>query len=391
MSPLYTDRVAAALSAKGTAFEGAQKEIREDLKQLQAALAAFAELPLSEVKARIGDLLRPGAKPTTEQDSHPLVVKFGQDWANHQQARAWAQEVLAGVPTFAADGSQIFPSRDMSVQVGLVQIGWFENAHDAQGTYEKDVAVEVLAGDDLNRPPYEPGFAEREIEWRRFAGEVDRILAFVEAHAGQRAVAFLDGTYILSFIRDMTPKRREAYIAKVQTVLARSEESGVPVVGFVDSSNTVDLVSLLSHLFEYKGSRISDANLMRRHMDWGDRSRMFVCSRDDGVADDFVSTAYYEDVVFTYVQTSRSTPPARVELPKWVFEQGLHDWVLDVVRAECVVGVGYPYPLETADAVAVLSMQDRERFYRLFQEFAESRGIKVRFSRKSLSKRGRRV
>ena len=26
---------------------------------------------------------------------------------------------------------------------------------------------------------------------------------------------------------------------------------------------------------------------------------------------------------------------------------------LDIVRAEVVVGIGYPYPLETADAVAV--------------------------------------
>jgi len=64
--------------------------------------------------------------------------------------------------------------------------------------------------------------------------------------------------------------------------------------------------------------------------------------------------------------------------------------VIDLVRAECIVGVGYPYALETADAVAVLTMQDRERFYRLFQRFAEGEGLELRFSRKSVSKRGRR-
>ena len=61
------------------------------------------------------------------------------------------------------------------------------------------------------------------------------------------------------------------------------------------------------------------------------------------------------------------------------------------MRAECVVGAGYPYALETADAVAVLTMQDRERFYWLFQEFAEREGLPLQFSRKAVSKRGRRV
>ena len=44
----------------------------------------------------------------------------------------------------------------------------------------------------------------------------------------------------------------------------------------------------------------------------------------------------------------------------------------------------------TADAVAVITMQDRERFSRVFQEFAEKEGLPLRFSRKATSKRGRR-
>jgi hypothetical protein len=61
------------------------------------------------------------------------------------------------------------------------------------------------------------------------------------------------------------------------------------------------------------------------------------------------------------------------------------------VRAECIVGTGYPYCLETVDAVAVLTMEDRERFYRLFQEFAERENLALRFSRKAVSKRYRRI
>jgi len=121
-------------------------------------------------------------------------------------------------------------------------------------------------------------------------------------------------------------------------------------------------------------------------MRWGDRTQVYVCARDDDVLN-----KYYERVCFVYLETTADNPPARVEFPRWLYETGEHERVLDLVRAECVVGTGYPYALETADAVAVLTMQDRERFYRLFQEFAEREGLPLRFSRKAVSKRGRRV
>jgi hypothetical protein len=121
-------------------------------------------------------------------------------------------------------------------------------------------------------------------------------------------------------------------------------------------------------------------------MSWGDRSQVFVCARNDGVLN-----KYYERVCFVYLKTTAHNSPARVEFPRWVFEAGEHEHVLDLVRAECVVGTGYPYAVETVDAVAVLTMQDRERFYRLFQKFAEQEGLHPRFSRKAVSKRRRRT
>ena len=36
--------------------------------------------------------------------------------------------------------------------------------------------------------------------------------------------------------------------------------------------------------------------------------------------------------------------------------QGLLERVVDVVRAECVAGTGYPYAMETADALAVITL-----------------------------------
>ncbi|MBV9711406.1 MAG: hypothetical protein JO011_10920, partial [Ktedonobacteraceae bacterium] len=69
---------------------------------------------------------------------------------------------------------------------------------------------------------------------------------------------------------------------------------------------------------------------------------------------------------------------------------GILEPVLDVVRAESIAGNGYPYAIETADAVSVITMQDRDEFYAQFQTFMEKQGVKFTFSNKSISKSRRR-
>jgi hypothetical protein len=82
--------------------------------------------------------------------------------------------------------------------------------------------------------------------------------------------------------------------------------------------------------------------------------------------------------------------PARLDIPSWIFEAGLLQEVLDAVRAECVVGNGYPYALETADAAAVITAQDRARILQTLQMFAEQEKLGFRISRKAMSKSRRR-
>jgi hypothetical protein len=64
--------------------------------------------------------------------------------------------------------------------------------------------------------------------------------------------------------------------------------------------------------------------------------------------------------------------------------------VLDTVRAECVIGLGYPYALETADQIAVITNRDREMFLRALQDFAMREKLAFSVSRKAASKGRRR-
>jgi hypothetical protein len=108
---------------------------------------------------------------------------------------------------------------------------------------------------------------------------------------------------------------------------------------------------------------------------------------------------------FLYLKTGQDRFPARLDFPRWILDAdpgtpakawvsgqvpSLLDRVVDLVRAEVVVGCGYPYALETADAAAVLTAEDRMSFYRLFHEFARANGIQASLPGKSISKLHRR-
>ncbi len=399
MTPLYVDRVSAALHDKRDRFRLSEQKIADSLNRLEGVVHNFEMMTLREIADRleaIGPDARFGALPTREQEELPLLIPFeeGRRWSHHRQAREWAMDILSGVTTVAVDGSAIDPSGDLSVQVGMIQIGWFQNPHDTAQSYVKDVTVQIVSPDDLEGrdPP------DMEMAWLRTRGELDRIIQFMQAHKGARAVAFLDGTLTISFVRNMDEERQKQYRDLVREVLRQSKESRIPLVGYIDSSKSIDLMTLLLSLSSgakqgYDRTRslgVTDAALLRadpRGMGWGGRSRTFICNRDDSV----IGNEYYEDICFTYFQTTQGNPPARLEIPRWVFEDPkLYEWVINVVRAECVVGVGYPYPIETADAVAVLTGEDRERFLRLFQEFAANENISVYMGKKVTSKRGRR-
>ena len=390
----HRGKVIAALEAKADRFTGYEATASEALAGYEQALSELSSLDRAEVEARLAGVDWPGARPTVEHDKYPeVVVPFGQTWANHEQARAWARGVLEGVPTVAVDGSQITPSKDISLPVGAVQVGWFVNPHAEGQPYVKDVTFEVLAPDELADEREDVlGFPDWRVNARRFALECQKLVEMMEAarESATKPVCFFDGSLVVSFVQHMLPERQHLYVDAVMAMLAASEACRVPLVGYVDTSYAYDLAAMLDVLTGRRArQRISDGALLRSRMGWGDRTAAYVCARDDAVLP-VGGSKYYARVCFVYLKTTADRPPARLDLPRWLLDAGKLERVVDVVRAECVVGNGYPYAVETADAVAVITMQDRERFYRVVQEFAEKEGLALRFSRKAVSKRGRR-
>jgi len=273
---LHPGKVIAALEAKRDRFTAAEETRQEDLDALGQTLETLATLSLAEVESQLSGIPWPGARPTAEHEQHgSIIIPFAESWSNHRQAREWALGVLHDVPTFAADGSQISPSRDISVPVAVVQVGWFENRHQTEGAYVKDIAVEVLAPDELaGDEREESGFPDWRVNWRRFEMEVEQLVAYMQANADAQSkpFCFFDGSLVVSFAQHMRPERQRLYVDAVLRLLDTSEQTGVPLVGYVDTSYANDLTVMLAHLSGLSlGGRVSDAGLLRPRMKWGAR------------------------------------------------------------------------------------------------------------------------
>ncbi|MFN8488676.1 MAG: DNA double-strand break repair nuclease NurA [Caldilineaceae bacterium] len=401
---LEREKVVAALEQKRAKFQDFSTTQKTQQQSLEQRTAQFLSYDYTAMTTRLEQLniAWPGAHPTPELDrASRLRLAFPPRWANHREARNWALAVLLKRPVLAVDGSQITPSKDFSLPVGAVQIGWFINEHRPGGGYVKDVLFEVLAPDELtsdeetvDRP--DNSFPNQSVNQLRFVRECEKLCELMQHYANapeqQKPLCYFDGSFIISFAGHMLPRHARPYLQAVQALLACSEQTRVPLVGFVDNSFSRDIVTLIENLLELSNPiPKTDAGLLKEYLlNWGDRSPFFECARTDALTQNG-RAPFYADVVFSYVHLANDRPPARLEMPRWLLEAGRADDIVDLVRAECVVGAnGYPYAIETADAVAVISQEDRQRFYTLFQRWGEDRGLQVTQARKALSKLGRR-
>ena len=398
---LSREKAITALERKRPHFQAYLSEHREQRARLDATLLKFLSMSHREIEAALEQLNInwPGARPTAEFDqADDLRMPFSVRWENHVEARDWARTVLLNRTVLAVDGSQITPTKDISIPIGAIQIGWFITEHSVGGRYVKDVEFDVIAPGELqgDEAEGESGFPNWYINQQRFVNECRKLcelmMSYADRPAAEKPVCFFDGSFIISFASPMLPRRSDVYLRAVNELLACSERAGVPLVGFVDGSFSRDLVGMIDNIMRTGSAQaITDTGLAGPLLPhWGDRTPLFICARDDAMSREG-RAPFYEDVVFTYVRLTADRPPARVELPRWVMERGHTEAVLNVVRAECIVGLGYPYVIETADAVAVMNPADRERFTALFQQFVEQEGLYITLARKALSKQQRRV
>ena len=403
---LYRGHLITALEGKRAEFVQFDRTLRDEVREAAARLSSLGEQTSVEIRERVGAPQSRVTFPSAELDERRGVVSpFGETWRSHEEARTWALATLRDRVTFAADGSQLYPGREISMPIGAVQVASFENPHTRDGNYTKEAHFKVISPGELLETERAYESPEQIISLRRFELEAETICAFLRRERGWRArsrrppVAFLDGTLLISSARQHTESKFfEEYARALVELVRLSRETGVPVVGYIDQSYAPDLRDLVEAL-DRGGKRTSvydaqmlsapsgtEAGLLHR---WGDRTIFWYCQRTN-LADKFYDAGGAPLVGFLYMQTTMGGYPARLDIPAWVYEAGLVEEVVNTVRAECVVGNGYPYAIETADAAAVMTARDREQFLRVMQDFAAQHSFDFRISRKASSKARRR-
>jgi hypothetical protein len=394
--PVSASHIKRLLAQKREAFSTFNRAKNELLTAYHQAWIAFSSLSRQRQAERLSCRASPlGAYPleAAEEATKGIVPFFSGEsgtiprWSNREESANWVQAILADVTTFAVDGSQLSPGKDLSIPIALIQIGWFENPHNRDRAYQKDVRLDLMTPKDLGPNPAQP--VERRVNIRRFQMEVARLVEYIQScREPERCLVFFDGALVVTFAEAYDQESQDAYVKAILSLLDASYRCRVPLIGYVDTSYARDLTTLLHHAYNLEATEgIHDAQLLSRLMEWGDRTAVFRCDRG-GILDQYQD--HQDQVAFTYLKTTRDGYPVRLEMPLWMWESGNITQYLNWVRGEVIVGGGYPYGIETADQTAVLQGADKHIFFRILQDWAEKEDINLRLSRKMVSKQRRR-
>ena len=238
---------------------------------------------------------------------------------------------------------------------------------------------------------------------RRYELEVARINTFMREHCGkdERAVALFDGSLTVSFAGGLPEEVRSRYRAAAVNMLRTSEECRVPLIAYIDRSRARDFTRMLCY---FHGVSLSNASLISDPALLDDRNgdgihwrlTAFLCQRQDvtqdgNYTDNETGKSYSNEICFTYLKDQPLAPGAAGVSGVGCSRAGELDRVIDWVRAEAIVGGGYPYAIQAADAAAVIDFRDRQRYQRALEEFGLRHDIRtMQASAKQASKERRR-
>lgn len=317
-----------------------------------------------------------------------LFRRFLEKLDSRQKATDWALNVLRSRSVAAVDGSQIFPSSDISVPLGLAQACTVINSHTGGNCASTSAIIELMTPMDFEADG-SYAYAQAPVSLRRFELECRQMIGHMESHPGN--IVFMDGSLVLSFITKSGEKEMMKYVKAVVDVIKASEHTKSPVAAYTDMSMSKDLVTFMRHVFRLPPSgRLTDAFLLYRSMQWGDRTRIFLSDRDDRVlkSDSSVLDLYgdcRDKVAFFYIQSGGGLA-SKVEVPRWCADEGLIEDIADVIRAECIIRPGYPDIIHRAHEHAAITYSESELFNIMLEGFARKHNINLFKSEKAFNK-----
>jgi len=356
----------------------------------------------------------PNARPTAEWDDlDGLIDPFPEagEWRAHEESGAWASETLRGLPAIAVDGSELEPTDELNVPIGVTQVAWLVNHHQSPPVHELETESQVLAPKDVIVDAGSYSYVDaQQVQHHRYEQEIETVVSLIERHADldPPPVVFVDGSLGVSYANLFSDDIAERYQRAMSELLAASRHHEVPVVGYVSGSRASDVGDMVQRLNPSAlgdGPIARDAAIFAPLLDsWGSRTVLFVNRRDRSL--DTLKTTYEETeyafgerLRFCYTNIGAGASLDRLETLAWLPEtpapddcpgETMFEYALTMVRGEAAVGQGYPEILQQVDAEAVLTGSDRDALITMLQRLSERENLDIEWNPKAVSKRRRR-
>ncbi len=228
-----------------------------------------------------------------------------------EMCEKWHLKVLKGKRVVGVDGSQISPFKELGIPIGLVQSALIWIKH-GEGLFGKRYRTKIVEIDE-------------NIDFKRFQLETEMLLEEMNGESW----LFFDGALIPYF-----EGLRNDVARIVERIVKESERTGTPVIGYIDKSFSRDIAK-------------------RMGIDLYD---IYILDMDDLSYTQPID--YRLNICFSYIKIAGT--PVRIEFPCWMRE--IHDDVIRVVMAECMLGKtrAYPYILERAHSYSLIDSKTRE-------------------------------
>lgn len=304
----------------------------------------------------------------------------------------------------SSDGSQIFPDRHEALPCYLINISSISLTYGDNSGARLDSDPLLFYRDEDRFTTWGgkkiPADSDV-ISLKRTLMEFERILDLVKCDREDGdTIALSDGTLILWRLEAAPPDFRNGIMTPFLRILEEFRSLRVPVAGYISYPGSTDVINALrvglcpekvsfcnqcpyTELPELPCSPIeglTDRFLFSTVLDTGEASAVFKSSSR-------ILEMYGDHhIYFFYINIGEEI--ARVEVPKWVAEDGkmlslVHTLIFDQAKK----GKGYPVAIAEAHEQAVVKAKDRDFFFSLIREAMVRSDFAVTVSRKGLSKR----
>lgn len=349
-------------------------DMTRDSLQLLHEIAEMDPQHLLDVVKRTGDQWR-GAAPTTERID-----------AVHPPPPLSPQLNVIG-----SDGSQIYVDRHSPFLYFLINIGSIRIPYGSGSTpqtfshphiYHHELQLWNARGHLISASI---------IDKIRDAEEMHELANLAERFSSKPTLALLDNNLLMhsgvGLRNDISTHVGNAF-ERYQRSIERLRTAGAALAGFIDRSQSCDLLTLMSLAkWNERDNRypgLADRDVFLNLLPPSHRSATFRLHLPVGVPQQRRDPTIY----FFYLKPGSEDQIARIEIPEWVVKDPtLMELVHAGILRECQATNGFPYSLIRAHELAVVTDSERQALDHWITTICLQHGLQLQPSQKAMTKR----